>query len=52
MSTADRLFWNSVALMVFEMEHDFHGTEFVIEDGRVREVIEEDGTAGPEWREK
>lgn len=49
MSTADRLFWNKVAMMVFEMEHDFHGTEFVIEDGRVSGVIEKDGTAGPEW---
>lgn len=36
-------YWNeAVTILGIELEHDLLGTEFVIEDGMIKEVIERD----------
>lgn len=35
-------YWNQVSVTVLELENFFHGTEFIIADGRIREVVDPD----------
>ena len=43
MTTRHMKYWNeSVTILGIELAHDLLGTEFVIEDGMIKEVIEKD----------
>ena len=43
MTSKSMKYWNeAVTILGIELEHDLLGTEFVIEGGRITEVIEKD----------